>query len=252
MVGNLPIFYARKYSVFLASAKPKILLLDDDSSFLDVASYYLEKRLEKTAIVSKFNTSKSFLAHIHEHCYLPETAHDIIREFYAGELSKTNIEQALRDMAELPAILIIDHHLRNESTNGIELSKTIREFVANPFIILLTAEVETNKAIDLHNNQIIDVFVRKDDPNPMDVIYYHITKHIAKQNIEYKVNSYDAFGFDTILDDLSYMKTSCELLNDLSYKSFLTISAKGDIAVLDVNDQINYYTYSNKVFSHNG
>ncbi|MBI2791613.1 MAG: hypothetical protein HYX61_06610 [Gammaproteobacteria bacterium] len=236
----------------LAWAKPKILLLDDDSSFLDVATYYLEKRSENTAIISKFNTSKNFLDHIYNHCYLPENIHDIIREFYSRDISKTYIEQTLKDLAELPAMLIIDHHLRNEDTNGIEISKTIREFVENPFIILLTAEVDTNKALDLHNNQIIDVFVRKDAKDPMDDIYSHISKHIAKQVIECSINTEEAFSSNEILGDLFYIKTSCELLNALSYKSHLTISANGDIAVLDVNDQIKYYSYNNGVFSLNG
>lgn len=236
----------------IASAKPKILLLDDDAAFLDVATYYLGQKFENTVIVSKFNTSQSFLEHIHNHCYLPETSQDILHAFYSSKKVNAEIQQALTDLSELPAILIIDHHLRNEITNGIELSQYIREYVSCPFIIMLTAEVDPNKAITLHNNEIIDLFVRKDDLNPMDYIHSHLTKQIAKLLAECNLNPEDAFGFGTILEDASYIAKRAELLDELPYKSYLTISENGDLAVLNMNDQINYYSYNNKVFSHNG
>lgn len=236
----------------IASAKPKILLLDDDTAFLDVATYYLEQKFGNNVIVSKFNTSQNFLEHIHNHCYLPETSQDILHSFYSGDKSKADIEQALRDLSELPAILVIDHHLRKEITNGIELSQYVREFVSCPFIILLTAEVDTNKAINLHNNEIIDLFVRKDDTNPMDYVHTHLTKQIAKLLGECNINPEDAFGFETVLEDASYIARRNEVLNEISYRSYLTISDSGDIAILNMNDQINYYSYNNKVFSHNG
>jgi len=237
----------------IAQSKPKILLLDDDSAFLDVANYYLEKKICNSAIITKFTSSNSFFQHIQDHCYLPETPKDIIQTFYANEKTQVNIEQTLKDLSELPAILIIDHHLRNETTNGVELSQKIREFFPCNFIILLTSQVDTKKATNLHNNEIIDLFVRKDDASPMDYVYTHITRLVTKLKTECYLSPEDVFGDKNILEDEIYVTKRDELLNDISYKSYLTISESGNIAVLNINNQINYYTYSysKKVFSLN-
>lgn len=236
----------------IAQSKPKILLLDDDSSFLDVANYYLEKKFSNTAIITKFTSSIPFFQHIENYCYLPETPKDIIQAFYANEKSQLNIAQTLKDLSELPAILIIDHHLRNETTNGVEISQKIREFFPCHFIILLTSEIDTNKAVNLHNNEIIDLFVRKDDPSPMDYVHSHITKLVNKLKADSYISPQDVFGFENILEDEIYVSKRDELLNEVSYKSYLTISENGNIAVLNMDNQINYYTYSKRVFSING
>lgn len=238
--------------VVIACAKPKILLLDDDSAFLDVAAYYLKQKLGNTVFVSKFNTSQGFLEHIHNHCYLPEIPHDIIQAFYAGRMLKKDIEQALIDLSELPAILVIDYHLRNETINGAELSKQIAKYVGCPYIVLLTAEVDTITALQLHNDKVIDLFIRKDDPNPMEYLYSHLSTQISKLVIECHVEIEDIFGSETILETVPYIAKREELLNEMDYKSYLTISAEGAIAVLDNNNKINYFTYNNKAFSLNG
>lgn len=87
----------------LAYAKPNIVMLDDDASFLDVAAYFLEKHLDNEALIAKFPYSSQFINYIQNHCYLPESSEGILRSFYSSDKSKEKIEQTLHDLAELPA-----------------------------------------------------------------------------------------------------------------------------------------------------
>lgn len=236
----------------LAYAKPKIVMLDDDASFLDVATYYLEKHLANEALVTKFPYSPQFINYIQNHCYLPESSESILRSFYSSDKSKEKVEQTLLDLSELPALLVIDHQLRNEETNGIQISQKIKEYIPHSFIILLTAEVSTDKALELHNNDVIDLFIRKDAPNPMDVVLKHLNQQIEKIKAEFDFDPEDAFGFETTLENEHYINCRDDLLYELDYKSYLTISACGDVAVLDISDKTTYYSYDNKAFSRNG
>ena len=236
----------------IADAKTKIVLLDDDSSFLDVASFYLESKFKKTVAISTFNSSERFLNHINNHCYLPESPQDIIHSFYSSKKTHNNIAQTLKDLAELPAMLIIDHQLSTESTNGIEVAQKVREYIPSSFIAMLTSQVNTQNALSLHNNQIIDLFIRKDELNPMDVVYFHLKRQIEKVIIESNINPEDAFGFETILEDKTYISKREGLLNETFYKAYLTVSSNGEIALLDLDDQIRYYGYRDEAFRLNG
>lgn len=142
--------------------------------------------------------------------------------------------------------------MRNEETNGIQISQHLKEYIPHSFIILLTAEVSTDKALDLHNNEVIDLFIRKDAPNPMDSVLKHLSKQIEKIKAEFDFDPEDAFGFETTLENEHYLNCRDDLLYELDYKSYLTISAGGAIAVLDIDDKTTYYNYDNKVFSRNG
>jgi len=249
-VCNLPI--SKRMFALIAYAKPKIVMLDDDASFLDVAAYFLEKHLANEALIAKFPFSTQYINHIQNHCYLHDTSESILRSFYSSDKSQEKVAQTLHDLAELPALLVIDHQLRNEEANGIQISQKIKEYIPHSFIILLTAEVSTDKALDLHNNDVIDLFIRKDAANPMNVVLKHLNNQIEKIKAAFHFNPEDAFGFETTLENEHYINCRDDLLYELDYKSYLTISACGDIAVLDIDDKTTYYSYDNKVFSRNG
>ncbi|MGE3319674.1 MAG: hypothetical protein AB7I18_10305 [Candidatus Berkiella sp.] len=236
----------------LAYAKPKIVMLDDDASFLDVAAYFLEKNLGNDALIAKFPFSTQYINHVQNHCYLHDTSESILRTFYSSDKSKEKVEQTLQDLSDLPAMLVIDHQLRNEETNGIQISQMIKQYIPHSFIILLTAEVSTDKALDLHNNDVIDLFVRKDAANPMDVVLKHLNKQIEKMKAVFNFDPEDAFGFETTLENEHYINCRDDLLYELDYKAYLTLSASGDIAVLDMDNKITHYSYDNKAFSRDG
>lgn len=227
-------------------------MLDDDASFLDVAAYFLEKNLGNDALIAKFPFSTQYINHVQNHCYLHDTSESILRTFYSSDKSKEKVEQTLQDLSDLPAMLVIDHQLRNEEANGIQISQMIKQYIPHSFIILLTAEVSTDKALDLHNNDVIDLFVRKDAANPMDVVLKHLNKQIEKMKAAFNFDPEDAFGFETTLENEHYINCRDDLLYELDYKAYLTLSASGDIAVLDMDNKITHYSYDNKAFSRDG
>ncbi len=234
----------------IAGAKPKILLLDDDAVFLNVLALYLKKRFNSSVHISKFTSAQSFICHIEEHSYLPETQDSIVSSLFAVGISQEKIEQALIDLASLPALLVIDHQLRGENTNGIEISKKVREIVPSSYIALLTAEVNVEQAVSLHNHDTINLFVRKDSEDPLNFLHQQLIKQIEKSRIN--IDLEDIFGFSTVLEMDSYIVKRRELLDELDYQSFIITSKEGDIAVLEQNNKINHYTFSNGVFYLNG
>lgn len=240
-----------KGSRVIANAKPNILLLDDDSAFLDVAFYFFEHKFGDSAFISACDNSGTFMENIQEKYYIHDSPQDILRTFYQSKKTEKDIEQTLNDLSYLPAFLVIDHQLRKEDTNGIEISNKVREYVPSSYVILLTSFVDSNTALELHNNDTIDLFVRKDDVYPMDIVYRHLKMQIEKRTNEFYINPEDAFRFGTILENESYISKRKELLDDILYLSYITTSCDGDIAVL-TRKHIEHYKYKNGMFTLNG
>lgn len=251
MICNITVYHHGGCRL-IADTKPKILLLDDDSSFVEVAACYLEKKLGRSALISQFTNSEYFFEYILSDCYLPESPQDILHSFYTNKINQTTIAQTLRDLSDLPALLIIDHQLQNEAITGVELTKKIREYIPCPFVVLLTAQLGTHNAVDLHNNEVIDLFVQKDGIHSLDYILSHLEKQIKRLRSQCDINIEDAFEFETMLEDEMYILKREELLNEIDYKSYLTISRQGEIALLTHNNQVKIFSYDNKVFSLNG
>lgn len=238
--------------LLIADSKTNILLLDDDAAFVEVTSLYLKKNLEQSIKVSHFTNAEQYFNHILTECYLPESPQDIVQTFYSNEINDSSITQTLRDLSELPAILIIDHHLRNQSTNGVDVSKKVHEYIPCPFVILLTSELKPEDAIDLHNDDVIDLFVQKNGVESLEFLALHLNKQINMIKSQFQINIEDAFGFETQIEDQDYITKRTELLNEIDYKSYLTVSAQGDIAFLDADNQLKKYSYHHKAFYLNG
>lgn len=236
----------------IADSKTNILLLDDDAAFVEVTSLYLEKKLGQSAKVTYFTDPEHYFNHILSEYYLPETPQDIVQSFYTNPITDLSIKQTLQDLSELPAILIIDHHLRNQSINGVEVSQKVHEYIPCPFVILLTSELHVEDAIDLHNNDLIDLFVQKNGVQSLDYLTAHLDKQIRAIKSQFQYNIEDAFGFETQLDSHDYITKRTELLNEIDYKSYLTISTHGDIALLDTDNQLKKYSYHHRTFYLNG
>lgn len=248
MICN-PTVYHHGGCRLIADTKPKILLLDDDLAFVEVAACYLKKKLGSSALISQFTDSAHFFEHILSDCYLPESPQDILHSFYTNKINPTTIEHTLKDLSDLPALLIIDHQLQNESLTGVELTKKIREYIPCPFVALLTAQLDAHNALDLHNNEVIDLFVQKDGIQALEYLVSHLEKQIHKLRNQCDINIEDAFECESILEDKNYILKRKELLNEIDYKSYLTTSNQGDIAVLTVNNQVKNFSYHNKAFS---
>lgn len=223
-------------------------MLDDDSIFLEVTARYITQSLQNQMILTPFSTSQDLISHIQNKCYLPESAQDIAASFYSQKITESRIKQTLQDLAELPAILIVDFELQGENKTGIDVIETIRQSIPCPFVALLTGHVDHHTALSLHNNETIDLFIQKDTLEAMDTLCAHLRKKVATLQTNQALNPEDVFGFGTILEDTLYTTKRSELLNELPYQSYLTLSGQGDIAVLNIDNRINIYQYQNEVF----
>jgi hypothetical protein len=230
----------------LAYAKPKIVILDDDHTLLDVMQYYFSEYLENTAIIKTFLKSPDFFVYLEEHCYLPEAPAIILASFYDGIINRENIIQTLHDLADLSAIIVLDHELRGEKVTGICLSKTIREYYPASYVSMLTSNVQQNEAIDLHNNQDIDLFVDKNDINAISNLYKYLLKQINFINKDFLIDNFDLFENKENLSNNVYLHQKKILIENNNPQCFLTLNENGDIALMHEDRNISYWKfYSN-------
>lgn len=226
-----------------AYAKPKIIMLDDDHSLLDVMEYYFKEQLQDSVLIKTFSKSCDFLTYLEEYCYLPESPSSILTEFYSGKSSQERIAKTLKDLTQLPAIIILDHELRGEKITGIDLSTTIREYFPLSYISMLTSNVPSHEAINLHNNHNIDLFLDKKEIHAIQNLYIYLSKQIDTLKNDYLVDCMDLFGKIDNLDDAQYSLQKKELLKKENPQCFLTVNDNGDIAMIQENQDIFYWHY---------
>lgn len=228
----------------LAYAKPKIIILDDDYSLLEVIYYYFNEKFKNTVLIKVFSKSYDFIEYIQDYCYLPDRPYELINSFYNNARTKEQAVQVLKDLSELSATLVLDHELRGEIITGIELSKQIREYYPSSYISLLTSNISDSKAIELHNNHSIDLFVDKKDTNTIHDLYVYLSKHLDDLQKECILDTMDLFKTSGILDDADYVSNKRKLLEINSPLAYLTLSERGDIALMDQNNRIVFWQYN--------
>ncbi|CAM4499322.1 MAG: hypothetical protein LEGION0403_FIIPPAGN_02534 [Legionella sp.] len=227
----------------LASIKPKIVLLDDDQSLLDVIHYYFTEQFKESVIVKTFSKSKEFLGCLEKSCYLPDTPLDIISSFYESEINKTAILKTLKDLSVLSAIIVLDQELRGEGVTGIDISATIREYFPSSYISMLTSNVPNSKAIQLHNNHNIDLFVDKKDIDAIHNLYIYLSRQIELISNQYAIDPFDIFPNSINLDSEVYVRCKQTFLEQKNPMVFLTLNENGDIALLQDSEQISFWRY---------
>jgi CheY-like chemotaxis protein len=96
------------------------------------------------------------------------------------EISKLSNLVNNKDKYKEISLLIIDYEM--PMTNGIELCEKLKKFPAKK--ILLTAHADYRRANEAHNNQLIDRFVIKDEPNAMNDLIMMANQLIIEYFIE--------------------------------------------------------------------
>ena len=234
----------------LAYIKPKIILLDDDQSLLDVIHYYFTEKFKNHVEVVSFIKSKDLLSYLEKYCYLPDSPLEIISTFYENNKNTENIVKTLKDLSVLSATIVLDHELRGEEITGIELSNEIREYFPSSYISMLTGNVPSDQAIKLHNNHNIDLFIDKKSSDAIHNLYIYLSKHIEDQKNSFMLDSTDIFNNTNILDSVEYVEQKRLLLEKNNHLSFITLNENGDIAILKNHEYIQLWRYipSNKRF----
>ncbi|MCC5792134.1 MAG: hypothetical protein JJT82_05935 [Legionellaceae bacterium] len=227
----------------LAYIKPKIILLDDDQSLLAVIHYYFTEQFKDSVIVRTFSKSKDFLRHLEKFCYLPDSPLEIIHSFYEGDINKAVILKTLKDLSELSAIIVLDQELRGEGITGIDISTTIREYFPSSYVSMLTSNVPKSKAIQLHNNHNIDLFVDKKDSDAIHKLYTFLSKHIETNASQYRIDPIDIFPNSVNIESEVYSLCRQTFLKQKNPTTFLTLNENGDIAILQDNKQTSFWKY---------
>jgi len=227
----------------LAFIKPKIILLDDDQSLLDVIHYYFTDKFKHSVKVITFSKSKDFLSYLEKYCYLPESPLEIINSFYENDIDKEQIIKTLKDLSELSAIIVLDQELRGEGVTGIEISAKIREYFPSSYISMLTSNVPNNRAIQLHNNHDIDLFVNKKDTDAIHNLYAYLSKHVDIIHKQYTLDPVDIFSKSIILENIDYILCRDQFLENIELTCYLTLSGNGDIAIMSDNGLISFWHY---------
>lgn len=230
----------------LAFAKPQIVMLDDDYTLLDVMEYYFAEQFQNTVLIKAFLKSGDFLTFIEENCYLPETPSTVLNAFYSNTITQDTIAKTLHDLTKLSAIIVLDQELRGEKITGIELSTTLREYYPTSYISMLTSTIPNNKAIELHNNHNIDLFVDKSNTDAIPNLYQYLMKYLDRLHKDYLFDSIDLFENAENLNNEEYLLHKKTLMEKNNPRCFLTLNGNGDLAMIQENQQISYWQFCPK------
>lgn len=239
----------------LADVKRTIILLDDNNGFLTTMTMYLQAYLGDKATILPFSQQTDMVARVKNHHYLVDSANDIIHEFYRqNDPDENYIKSSLIALSELAPIIIIDHELENQADNGVGVSRRLKEYFPSCRIAMLTGKLDNKMAVDLHNEEIIDMFINKGADHACEQLLAFIHRNLESWQIDEPTYPETLFSLYTaILEDSNYRKAKEKILSQINYLAYLTTSALGELAILG-NDKYIYtlkYDQQTKEFVKN-
>lgn len=227
----------------LAFVKPKIILLDDDLLFLDVIDFYFKEQSRDSVFIKTFSRSNEFLAYLQDFCFLPDSPYEILTTFYSSEMNEDFAIQCLNDLSQTSAIIVLDQELRGENVTGIDISAKVRKYYPNSYISMLTSNIPSSTAIQLHNNHNIDLFIDKKDTDAIINLYNYLSQQISMMNQQYKLDPFDIFRDYHIFEDDQFIKNKNNFLLNQNPTAYITINNRGDIALMNKDMQISFWKH---------
>ena len=235
----------------IAGAKTKIVMLDDDFAFLEAVKAYINKKMVDEEFTLHFYSDiPTFNHHVTDYCYLADSPEQIINSYFSGEKSKANLALTLNDLADLPAMYIIDHELNDPNQNGINVCEELRTIAPTPCIMMLTSKIGAHHALDLHNNKVIDLYLKKESIQTLDSLINYLRKELNTIS--------EGFHFDSppplqeVLENTSYLSHRDMLLREMPHIAYFSYNANGDMAVLTNTRELNLYRYQDGAFHIDG
>lgn len=217
----------------LAFAKTKILLLDDDKSFLKTMAYYLDRNFGGQAIIKQFNNYEIYLEYIAENCFLLENPQELISSFYKKEIGSFD---AVKELSSLCPITVIDNNL-NQEKNGIDVAKHIKDYFPNSYRILLTGCVDNQNAILLHNNDIINYFINKGSDDALQDLTKAISQSLENISRSFYYDADEVFNNSSIIESDEYISAKRKCLDQFKWSSYITINQDGNLVIMLENDK---------------
>lgn len=226
----------------LCYSKPKLLMTDDDDSFLSITKKYLERYLSDDSLIETFASDAEIIRHIDKNNSDYYSTIDIYQDYLKNRLP---LEETLKELELYHPILIIDQNLRGKLT-GTDICKIAKDKNPNISIVLLTGEIDYKTATELHNDGIIDCFFRKDESDLIKNISTAITKIINERKKQFSFDGELSVNdnIDVMLE-ADYRANLTSLLSDIKYKSYIITNHDGDIAIKEANNKVRLFQQVN-------
>lgn len=230
----------------IAKAITKIALLDDDKSFLDSIELYLKTKLPYNVQIESFYNPKDLISYVKNECFLADSPSTILDAFYTNEISIESIKAALYDLSKVKALLVVDQNLNNADLSGTDVINQLLCYYPALKITLLTSVINPEQAIELHNSNIIDVFINKENSNSIEKLEATLIKQVKSTIDEFQYDLEDAFPNTILNTSKTYEIKKNKVLELEVYKAYLTTSPNGDLAILNTQDEVKFFKYNKK------
>lgn len=218
------------------------MLTDDDDSFLSITKRYLEKYIGEDAIIETFMNDLDIIQYIERINSDYYSNLDIYQAYLNNHLT---LEQALVEFELYRPILLIDQNLRGKFS-GTDICKVSKDKYPNLSIILLTGEIDYITATQLHNENLIDYFFRKDETDLIKKLSSTILMIIEKRKKQFFFDGELSVNENLdILLDVEYRSHLGDLLSSYKYKSYMIINQSGDIAIQQRDNTIKLFQQFN-------
>jgi CheY-like chemotaxis protein len=157
------------------------VLIDDSRSFLNSLAFQLNPQLAHRTFHDP-RVALDWLRHAHQNA--AQYVNEPIRVGYDEETDSFERRNALIDMAriyrmvtnqhrfDMPAVLVVDYAM--PQMDGMEFFAAVRDLPCKK--ILLTGQADESIAINAFNRALIDRFIKKSDPNAMNLLESEIIK----------------------------------------------------------------------------
>lgn len=230
----------------LAGTILKIILLDDEESFLQTCEYFLKSTFSSKIKIHSYSDSNKCLEFLRKSCYLPERPSEILEFYYTQDPSSDLTKRTLQDLLLTYGILIIDQNLQNTGMLGIDIIKEIKPLYPSLKVILLTSCVEDKEAIEYHNSDLIDAFINKNRPDCMEVLNKILHNLVEDFYSQFNVDAEEIFNSRSIIDEERYIQQKESILKDSTYQAYITENPCGDIALLNYDNELTTYKFCPK------
>lgn len=216
----------------------KIILVDDDSSFVKTLGLHLSKKFlvethtDPLTALSSIKKASKGVGILNPHCILDEA--DEEQGDCSISLSKVSALASCADKSELSTLIIADYKMPEK--NGIEFFEELSD--VSSMKILLTGNADLDLALDAFNRKVVDKFLVKNSSRMMEEIYSNIREcqHAFFKEQSYPILTRLALPEDSLLNSREFCVHFQEVLitNDISeyylldkVGSYLLQTAKG-------------------------
>jgi CheY-like chemotaxis protein len=224
--------------------KSKIILIDDNDSFLDNLSY----KLSDHYLVDTYNDPNKALADILSNyndniiSSTPNLLIEIENEedelYYSVDFPRIKNLADAPDKNETVSVVIVDYSM--PSMNGIEFCKKIAHL---PILkIMLTGHADFRIAVDAFNNGIIDRFLVKDTQFMLDEITngINIMQKLFFEKLSYPLLNCFSSQKETLITSKEYTDHFQRIINELNAVEYYLLNALGSYQLIK-EDQTKYY-----------